>query len=169
MSHNKDKKRLDVLLLERGLVDSRQRAKALVMAGKVLIDGDRADKPGRELTTDVVLSIKEDLPYVSRGGLKLEGALEAFPVDPKGLDILDVGASTGGFTDCLLQRGAKSVVALDVGYGQLHWRLRTDPRVTVLERTNIRHLNKETLPTRVQAATPWASGCPEVSHHAKRL
>jgi 23S rRNA (cytidine1920-2'-O)/16S rRNA (cytidine1409-2'-O)-methyltransferase len=146
------KKRVDILLVEKGLVSSRQRAGALIMAGKVTADGVKIDKPGKEVDTSAVLSVKEHLPYVSRGGLKLAPALDSFGINPGGLMLLDAGASTGGFTDCLLERGARKVIALDVGYGQLDWRLRNDVRVTVLERTNVRFLRKESLPHPVDAA-----------------
>jgi 23S rRNA (cytidine1920-2'-O)/16S rRNA (cytidine1409-2'-O)-methyltransferase len=128
------KKRLDVLLVERGLAESRAQAQALVLAG--LVRG--YDKPGTQLDEDTALEVEAPPPYVSRGGQKLAHALDALGVDPRGRDALDVGASTGGFTDVLLQRGAKRVIALDVGYGQLHPKLRNDSRVTVLERTNAR-------------------------------
>ncbi len=130
------KKRLDVLLVERGLAESRAQAQALLMAG--LVRG--YDKPGQQVDEDADLSVERPPPYVSRGGEKLAHGLDGLGVDPRGLDCVDVGASTGGFTDVLLQRGAARVIALDVGYGQLHPRLRTDPRVTVLERTNARTL-----------------------------
>jgi 23S rRNA (cytidine1920-2'-O)/16S rRNA (cytidine1409-2'-O)-methyltransferase len=130
------KKRLDVLLVERGLAESRTQAQALVMAGLVPGYG----KPGQQVDEDTELELRGRAPYVSRGGEKLAHALDAFGLDVTGLDCLDVGASTGGFTDVLLQRGAARVIALDVGYGQLHQRLRNDPRVTVLERTNAREL-----------------------------
>jgi 23S rRNA (cytidine1920-2'-O)/16S rRNA (cytidine1409-2'-O)-methyltransferase len=139
-------------MVERGLVASRQRARALIMAGRVRVDGARIEKPGKEVPTEAVLSLEADLPYVSRGGLKLEGALDAFGVDPFGLQVLDAGASTGGFTDCLLQRGATRVVAVDVGYGQFHWKLRCDRRVILLERTNIRFLDPNDVPIPVDAA-----------------
>jgi 23S rRNA (cytidine1920-2'-O)/16S rRNA (cytidine1409-2'-O)-methyltransferase len=132
------KKRLDVLLVERGLAESRAQAQALVMAGRV----PGYAKPGQQVDEAAVLSIEEPLRYVSRGGEKLANGLDRFSVDPAGLDCLDVGASTGGFTDVLLQRSAARVIALDVGYGQLHPRLRADPRVTVLERTNARLLTE---------------------------
>ena len=132
------KKRLDVLLVERGLAESRTQAQALVMAGLVLGHA----KPGAQVDEDTPLELKARSPYVSRGGEKLAHALDAFGVDPSGLDCLDVGASTGGFTDVLLQRGAARVIAVDVGYGQLHERLRTDSRVIVLERTNARALEE---------------------------
>src|SRR5262249_37443804 len=131
------KRRLDVLLVERGLAESRARAQALVLAG--LVPGHA--KPGEQVDETADLDVERPPPYVSRGGLKLANALDAFGLDPSGLDCLDVGASTGGFTDVLLQRGAARVAAVDVGYGQLHPRLRTDPRVTVLERTNARELS----------------------------
>jgi 23S rRNA (cytidine1920-2'-O)/16S rRNA (cytidine1409-2'-O)-methyltransferase len=130
------KKRVDVLLVERGLAESRSQAQALVLAG--LVPG--FDKPGTQIEEDTELAVERPPPYVSRGGHKLANALDALGVDPRGRDCLDVGASTGGFTDVLLQRGAARVVALDVGYGLLHPRLRDDPRVTVLERTNAREL-----------------------------
>jgi 23S rRNA (cytidine1920-2'-O)/16S rRNA (cytidine1409-2'-O)-methyltransferase len=130
------KKRLDVLLVERGLAESRTQAQALVMAGRV----PGYEKPGMQVDETVVLQVAALPRYVSRGGEKLANALDAFEIDPAGRDCLDVGASTGGFTDVLLQRGAARVAAVDVGYGQLHERLRADPRVTVLERTNARDL-----------------------------
>ena len=132
------KKRLDVLLVERGLAESRAQAQALVMAG--LVPGH--SKPGEQLDEAAPLEVEALPPYVSRAGHKLANALDAFGVDPAGLDCLDLGASTGGFTDVLLQRGARRVIALDVGHGQLHARLRGDPRVTVLERTNVRSLTE---------------------------
>ncbi len=149
----KDQRRLDVLLVERGLAESRAKARALVLAGQVFVEGRRVDKAGYRFPVDVAIRVRgRALPYVSRGGLKLAHGLDVLGLDFSGLDVLDVGASTGGFTDCLLQRGARRVIALDVGYGQLHWRLRKDPRVFVLERTNIRHTNLEDLPFRPQAA-----------------
>jgi len=152
MDIRSSKKRLDVLLFEKGLVPSRRRAGALIMAGKVTVDGVRIDKPGKEVSSVAALSLKEGIPYVSRGGIKLEAALDAFKLDPKGLVLLDAGASTGGFTHCLLQRGARKVICLDVGYGQLDWRIRTDERVTVMERTNIRYVDAGSLPGHVDAA-----------------
>lgn len=135
------KQRLDLLLVEKGLIRSRQRAKAMIMAGKVLVNNMPCDKPGSQVPLDAGLKIREaDHPYVSRGGLKLEKALKTFPVDVTDLVCLDIGASTGGFTDCLLQFGAKQVFAVDVGYGQMAWSLRQDDRVVVIERTNIRHM-----------------------------
>jgi 23S rRNA (cytidine1920-2'-O)/16S rRNA (cytidine1409-2'-O)-methyltransferase len=152
MGSKSDRRRLDQVIMERGIVSSRQRAQALIMAGKVLVDGTRIDKPGREVHVTAAISIEEDLPYVSRGGLKLSEALDHFKISPKKLVILDAGASTGGFTDCLLQRGASKVIAVDVGYGQLDWKLRTDPRVIIMERTNIRFLEISALPCPVDAA-----------------
>lgn len=139
--------RLDSELVRRGLVPSRSRGAAVVLAGQVLVDGRPARKPGERVapTAAVVLRVP-DHPYVGRGGRKLEAALDRFTVSPDGLSCLDVGASTGGFTDCLLHRGARRVVAVDVGYGQLAWRLRTDPRVVVRERVNARHLTAEHVP-----------------------
>lgn len=134
------KQRLDVLLVERGLVESREQARRLIMAGEVLVEQVVRDKPGQTFAADVDLHVRHALPYVSRGGLKLAAALAAFQVNTQGKSAVDVGASTGGFTDCLLQHGCSRVYAVDVGYGQLAWKLRNDPRVVVMERTNIRHL-----------------------------
>ena len=140
------KQRLDILLTEKGLVQSRPRAKALIMAGKVLVNNFPADKPGLLVSTEDDITIKgEDHPYVSRGGLKLESALKTFHFDVRGFVCMDVGASTGGFTDCLLQHGAECVYAVDVGYGQLAWTLRQDKRVVVIERTNIRYIKPEAI------------------------
>jgi 23S rRNA (cytidine1920-2'-O)/16S rRNA (cytidine1409-2'-O)-methyltransferase len=136
--------RLDQLIVQKGLAKSREKAKALVMAGLVQVDGKRFDKPGQAVSVSASVSLKKAAPsYVSRGGLKLEAALQHFSPDVRGKVLLDVGASTGGFTDCLLAHGAGRVIAIDVGYGQLDWRLRNDPRVDVLEKTNIRHLNPQ--------------------------
>ena len=141
------KERIDKLLVERGLAETRTRAQALVLAGAVVAGEARVDKPGQLVDPDLPLRLKgEALRYVSRGGLKLEGALVHFGLAVAGLDALDVGASTGGFTDCLLQRGAARVIALDVGYGQLHPRLRADARVVVRERVNARALTREEVP-----------------------
>lgn len=142
------RQRADVLLVEQGLAPTRSRAQALILAGAVMRGPDRkVDKPGELVDDSVELSLRGDpLPYVSRGGLKLAAALDAFGVDPAGRTCLDVGASTGGFTDCLLQRGARRVYAVDVGYGQLAWKLRQDPRVVVLERVNIRTLDPALVP-----------------------
>ena len=134
------KRRLDILLVERGLVESWERAQSLILAGKVKVDGQVAHKPGKRVPAEVEITLEGAPPYVSRGGLKLEEALNRFRSDISGLICADVGASTGGFTDCLLQHGAAKVYAIDVGYGQLAWELRQDPRVVVLERTNIRYL-----------------------------
>ena len=148
------KKRIDTLLVERGLCQSRQRAKALIMAGRVLVNHNPCDKPGALFIEDIPIRIKSnDLPYVSRGGLKLEAALNAIHLDCAGMICLDVGASTGGFTDCLLQHGAARVFAVDVGYGQLAWSLRTDDRVVVIERTNIRYLDPALIPCPVDIVT----------------
>lgn len=135
------KVRLDQLLVERGLVESREKAKALILAGQVLVDKQKSDKPGHTIAGDATIQLLEKLPYVSRGGIKLAGALDAFKIDVAKLHCLDVGASTGGFTDCLLQRGAAHVVAIDVGRGQLDWHLRNDPRVEVREGVNARYLS----------------------------
>src|SRR5688500_12306765 len=142
------RKRLDALLAERGLFESRSRAAAAVLAGDVQLgaDGRAAEKPGQMVADDVALKVAEKPRFVSRGGQKLENALDAFGIDPAGRRCLDVGAATGGFTDCLLQRGAAAVVAVDVAYGELHWNLRQDPRVAVLERTNARSLERAELP-----------------------
>lgn len=136
-----NKTRLDLLLVERDLVESRSKARGLIMAGEVTVDGSRIDKAGTLVPHDADVRVRQPLKYVSRGGLKLEAALDAFGYDCNGLVVIDVGASTGGFTDCVLQRGAARVYAVDVGYGQLAWKLRDDERVVVLERTNIRHLD----------------------------
>jgi len=140
------KRRLDTLLAERGLFESRNRAAAAVMAGDVRVDDRPARKPGELVAPDAVVNVADRPEYVSRGGIKLANALDAFGLDVAGRRALDVGASTGGFTDCLLQRGADSVVALDVAYGELHWSLRNDARVTVIERRNARSLSAEELP-----------------------
>lgn len=134
------RRRLDQLLVDRGLVDSRTRAQALVRAGEVTVNGQREDKPGHQVPEDADLVLRARPPYVGRGGSKLEGALERFEIDVRGRICLDVGASTGGFTDCLLQRGAAHVYAVDVGRAQLAWSLRQDPRVESLERQDIRNL-----------------------------
>lgn len=136
------KQRLDLLLVERNLTDSREQAKRLIMAGEVLVNEVVRDKPGQLVALEATIRVRNQLPYVSRGGQKLAAALDAFALDVTDLTVLDVGASTGGFTDCLLQNGAARVYAIDVGYGQLAWKLRNDPRVVPLERTNIRHLQQ---------------------------
>ncbi|GAB4358348.1 MAG: TlyA family rRNA (cytidine-2'-O)-methyltransferase [Kiloniellaceae bacterium] len=141
------KARADVALVERGLVESRAKAQALIMAGKVFAGERKLAKPGETVAEDQALEVRgQDHPWVSRGGLKLAHALEAFDLDPRGLVCLDIGASTGGFTDVLLQHGAAKVYAVDVGHGQLAWKLRNDPRVVVLERTNARTLTAEQVP-----------------------
>lgn len=142
----KIKKRLDVLLVEQGYADTRTKAQAIIMSGNVYVDGQKADKPGTAYEEHVALEVRgATCPYVSRGGLKLEKALRDFGVDPTGYVCSDSGASTGGFTDCLLQKGASKVFAIDVGYGQLDWKIRSDPRVVVMERTNIRYVTPEQL------------------------
>ena len=135
------KQRLDLLLVERDLVESRELARRLIMAGDVLIDEQVSDKPGKAVPVDAAIRVRQLPQFVSRGGLKLAGALDDFGLDVSGLTAVDVGASTGGFTDCLLQRGVTRVFAVDVGYGQLAWKLRSDDRVISLERTNIRYLD----------------------------
>ena len=148
------KPRLDRFLVERGLAASRQRAVALILAGKVRVEGERAEKAAQQVAPDARVEVLEDDEgYVSRGGIKLAGALDAFCLTVTGLVAMDVGASTGGFTDCLLRRGARRVYAVDVGYGQLAWKLRQDPRVVVLERTNVRYLEREQIPEPVDLAT----------------
>ena len=142
----KVKKRLDVLLTEQGYADTRSKAQAIIMSGLVYVDGQKADKPGVSYPETVNLEVRGAVcPYVSRGGLKLEKALRDFGVKPEGYVCSDSGASTGGFTDCLLQQGAKKVFAIDVGYGQLAWSIRTDERVVCMERTNIRYVKPEDL------------------------
>jgi 23S rRNA (cytidine1920-2'-O)/16S rRNA (cytidine1409-2'-O)-methyltransferase len=144
------KKRLDQLLVTKGLVESRQRAQALILAGRVLVNSAPIQKPASQVAEDSALVIQgEPLPYVSRGGLKLEGALKEYGLSVAQMVCMDVGASTGGFTDCLLQNGARHVYAVDVGYGQLAWKLRRDPRVSIIERTNIRYLSSSAIPESV--------------------
>ncbi len=142
----KNKKRLDVLLTDLGYADSRSKAQAIIMSGLVYVNGQKADKPGISYEETVGIEVRGAVcPYVSRGGLKLEKALRDFGVKPEGFVCSDSGASTGGFTDCLLQQGARKVFAIDVGYGQLDWKIRSDPRVVVMERTNIRYVTPEQL------------------------
>ena len=142
----KNKKRLDVLLTEQGYAENRTKAQAIIMAGQVYVNGQKADKPGTSYEDTVELEVRGHVcPYVSRGGLKLEKALRDFGVKPEGYVCSDSGASTGGFTDCLLQQGAKKVFAIDVGYGQLDWKIRSDERVVVMERTNIRYVEPKDL------------------------
>jgi 23S rRNA (cytidine1920-2'-O)/16S rRNA (cytidine1409-2'-O)-methyltransferase len=143
--------RVDELLVARGIAPTRSQAQQLLMAGQVLVQGQVVDKAGKRVPADSAVEVKARLQYVSRGGLKLEAALDAFGLDPRGRVCADIGASTGGFTDCLLQRGAARVYALDVGYGQLAWSLRADPRVVVMERVNVRLL--ESLPEGIEIAT----------------
>ncbi|GFN23331.1 TlyA family RNA methyltransferase [Thermanaeromonas sp. C210] len=150
----KARKRLDVLLVERGLFPTREQARKAIMAGEVLVNGQALFKPGSQVGEEAEIKVlASSPPYVSRGGLKLEGALHEFAIDPSGRVALDAGASTGGFTDCLLKHGARRVHAVDVGYGQLDWRLRQDPRVVVHERVNLRYLTPEILGERVDLAT----------------
>ncbi len=152
------KVRADVLLTDRGLVPSRARAQALILAGKVFAAGRRVEKSGEALDQETPLEVREpDHPYVSRGGVKLAGALDAFDYEPAGKTVADFGASTGGFTDCLLQRGAAKVFAIDVGYGQLHNKLRQDERVVVMERCNARHLKSADVPEPVDLVVIDAS------------
>lgn len=145
------KERLDVLIAERELTESRNKAQRLIRAGEVRVEGQIANKPGTRVATDAEITLEAKPPFVSRGGKKLEAALERFDIDVADAVAADVGASTGGFTDCLLQHGARRVYAIDVGYGQLHWKLRNDPRVEVMERTNARYL--ESLPESVGLVT----------------
>ena len=142
----KIKKRLDVLLVERLYAETRSKAQAIIMSGNVYVNGQKADKPGTSFEETVEIEVRGAVcPYVSRGGLKLEKALRDFGVKPDGFVCSDSGASTGGFTDCLLQQGASKVFAIDVGYGELNWKIRNDPRVVVMERTNIRNVTPEDL------------------------
>ena len=148
------KERLDVLLVNRGMFESRAKAQAAVMAGQVLVNEQKIDKPGTPVAPEVTIRLLGNkLPYVSRGGLKLEKALQIFPISVDGKVVADIGASTGGFTACALQNGAAKVYAIDVGYGQLAWKLRNDERVVNMERTNVRYLEADSLPEQVDAAT----------------
>ena len=148
------KKRLDVLLVERGLATSREKAKAMIMAGEVLVDNEREDKAGSMFPEEVEIVLKgKPLPYVSRGGLKLEKAMKNFDLTLDGKVCMDVGASTGGFTDCMLQNGAQKVYAVDVGYGQLDWKLRSDDRVVSMDRTNARYLDHTLIPEELDFAS----------------
>ena len=148
------KERLDVLLVNRGMFESRAKAQAAVMAGQVLVNEQKIDKPGTPVAPEVTIRLLGNkLPYVSRGGLKLEKALQIFPISVEGKVVADIGASTGGLTDCALQNGAAKVYAIDVGYGQLAWKLRNDERVVNMERTNVRYLEADSLPEQVDAAT----------------
>jgi 23S rRNA (cytidine1920-2'-O)/16S rRNA (cytidine1409-2'-O)-methyltransferase len=153
MNPKKEKLRLDRLLVERGLAESREKAQAIIAAGQVLVNGQRLDKAGMSVQGDAEIRITgEALPFVSRGGLKLAAALKQFRISVEGRTALDIGASTGGFTDCLLQHGCGKVYAVDVGYGQMAWKLRQDPRVVVIERTNIRVMEPSLIPERVDIA-----------------
>ena len=148
------KERLDVLLVKRNLADSREKAKALIMSGIVYVNGQKEDKAGTTFDETAPIEVRGNtLKYVSRGGLKLEKALQIFPISVEGKVVADIGASTGGFTDCALQNGAAKVYAIDVGYGQLAWKLRNDERVVNMERTNVRYLEADSLPEQVDAAT----------------
>lgn len=148
------KQRLDVLVAGQGLAPSREKARAMIMAGDIYVNGQREDKPGSTFSDDAVIEFKgKKLPYVSRGGLKLEKAIRVFGVRPEGKVCMDIGASTGGFTDCMLQNGAVKVYAVDVGYGQLDWKLRNDPRVVCLEKTNARYLTREQVPDEARLAS----------------
>ncbi len=150
---SKGKIRLDMLLVDRGLVSTRQQAISTILSGNVYLEGQQADKAGRLVSEDADISIKAQMPYVGRGGLKLEEAIRSFNIRPEGKIALDIGASTGGFTDCLLQHGAKKVYAIDVGYGQLHWKLRNDPRVINLEKTHILKFDWELITDHIDIAT----------------
>jgi 23S rRNA (cytidine1920-2'-O)/16S rRNA (cytidine1409-2'-O)-methyltransferase len=152
-----EKLRLDQLLVERGLADSREKARALILAGQVQVDGQRSDKPGHNIAADSRVDVLARMPYVSRGGLKLAAALDHFAIEVAERTCIDVGASTGGFTDCLLQRGAARVWAVDVGHGQLDWTLRKDLRVVVCEGINARYLKPEDFPQRFDLAVCDAS------------
>lgn len=148
------KKRLDILLCERGFFESRQRAQAIIMAGQVYVGGQKVDKAGTAIEENAEIEVRgKTLAYVSRGGLKLEKAIGSFPIDLKGAVCADIGASTGGFTDCMLQNGASKVYAVDVGYGQLAWSLRSDERVVCMERTNARYLTHEQIPDELDFAS----------------
>lgn len=141
------KKRLDVAMVEQGLAESRQKAQAIIMAGQVYVNGQKVDKAGAPVTEDAAIEVRgKTLRYVSRGGLKLEKAMQLWPITLNGFVCADIGASTGGFTDCMLQNGAEKVYAVDVGYNQLDWRLRTHPQVVCMERTNARYLTREQIP-----------------------
>ena len=146
--------RLDQYLVQNGLVQSRERAKALIMAGVVFVNQQKVDKAGEMIKEDAVVEVRgHDIGYVSRGGLKLEKAMKCFPLTPNGKVCMDIGASTGGFTDCMLQNGASKVYSVDVGYGQLAWKLREDPRVVCMERTNARYLTHEQIPDELDFAS----------------
>lgn len=148
------KERLDILLVEKGIFTSRERAKTNIMAGKIFVDGQRVDKAGEKVSVDAEIIFKgQEIPYVSRGGLKLEKAIKEFGVSLKDKICMDIGASTGGFTDCMLQNEAQKVFSVDVGYGQFAWKLRTDPRVVCMERTNIRYVTPEDIGEKIDFAS----------------
>ena len=148
------KERLDILLVEKGIFTSRERAKTNILAGKIFVDGQRVDKAGEKVSIDAKIIFKgQEIPYVSRGGLKLEKAVKEFGVSLKDKTCMDIGASTGGFTDCMLQNDAKKVFSIDVGYGQFAWKLRTDPRVVCMERTNIRYVTPEDIGEKIDFAS----------------
>jgi 23S rRNA (cytidine1920-2'-O)/16S rRNA (cytidine1409-2'-O)-methyltransferase len=151
------KRRLDQLVVERGLAESRERAQALILAGQVLVNGQKSSKPGHSIVDDARVEVLERMPYVSRGGFKLAAALDHFAIDVRGWVCLDVGASTGGFTDCLLQRSAAKIWSIDVGHGQFDWTLRNDPRVVVQEGVNARYLNPADYPLKFDLAVCDAS------------
>jgi 23S rRNA (cytidine1920-2'-O)/16S rRNA (cytidine1409-2'-O)-methyltransferase len=151
------KHRLDQLVMDRGFAESREKAQALILAGQVMVNGQKSSKPGHSIADDARIEVLERMPYVSRGGFKLAAALDHFSIDVTGWTCLDVGASTGGFTDCLLQRGAKNVWAIDVGHGQFDWKLRNDPRVTVREGVNARYLEPADYPVKFDLAVCDAS------------
>lgn len=151
MAEKIEKKRLDILVHELGYVQSREKAKAVIMAGLVYVDNQKADKPGVAYPVNAKLEVRgATQKYVSRGGFKLEKAMNSFPIDLNGKITMDIGASTGGFTDCMLQNGAKKVYSVDVGYGQLDWKLRNDERVVNLERTNVRYITEEQVPDKIE-------------------
>lgn len=147
------KERLDSLLVKRGFVTSREKARALIMEGKVIVNGNVLTKPGTMIEGHAAVSLRADIPYVSRGGLKLKSALEHFNIDLKGKIAMDVGAGTGGFTDCMLKMGVKKVYCIDVGYGQFDWNLRNNPQVILLEKTNIRYLERSKIPDEIDIST----------------
>ncbi|MBD7914494.1 TlyA family RNA methyltransferase [Clostridium sp. Sa3CUN1] len=148
------KERLDILLVEKGIFTSRERAKTNIMAGKIFVDGQRVDKAGEKVNVDAEIIFKgQEMPYVSRGGLKLEKAMKEFNITLNNKVCMDIGASTGGFTDCMLQNGASKVFSVDVGYGQFAWKLRTDPRVVCMERTNIRYVTPEDIGEKINFAS----------------
>lgn len=151
------KRRLDQLIVDRGLAETREKAQALILAGQVTVNGQKSEKPGHSIPGDARIELLERMPYVSRGGFKLASALDHFSIDVTGWTCLDVGASTGGFTDCLLQRGAKKIWAIDVGHGQIDWKLRNDPRVVVKEGVNARYLDPADYPQKFDLAVCDAS------------